>query len=338
MRRVFIIAFAIIAVNAVVGVARAQVPGLPNDIIIYSIDCFQTVFESADMLCTSRYELDYTTFPAQDADELFVGRFVTGTVEVNASQPYVLNTTLSDTSSAPTQGYGMGLMSWYWSADDVETFNLAFNTQGYRVIVQGNPTLFADLPPEEIFDTVTDFTSVNVAPALAEHVKKVAALLATNWTANSITLVEVIGNKTVLSSNGEQYFLNAIPNLDRFAPSLFRQQLDVPAVSEATQDESLATQYETFWSSTDLTTSLAAGALLFNVGQTLFRTGLGVAIAIATAIAMFMVTRRPELAFVFAVGVSFTLSVTLGLMPMAMVAIIGFLAALGLAYTYAYGK
>jgi hypothetical protein len=122
------------------------------------------------------------------------------------------------------------------------------NVADYSVQLTGSPSVFA--APVPVYDSIdsADYAvtadvwtiATDYHVALADGLITIAQTLEQEW---QVVLLDEQDTKTVLSSNGEKLFRNAIPGIQTMAPSLFYIQDEAADVSARTWGTSLDTTY-----------------------------------------------------------------------------------------------
>jgi hypothetical protein len=132
--------------------------------------------------------------------------------------------------------------------DDVAAIDWG-NVADYSVQLTGSPSVFA--APVPVYDSIdsADYAvtadvwtiATDYHVALADGLITIAQTLEQEW---QVVLLDEQDTKTVLSSNGEKLFRNAIPGIQTMAPSLFYIQDEAADVSARTWGTSLDTTYK----------------------------------------------------------------------------------------------
>lgn len=204
----------------------------PDSIDILSKSVYRNLLETNDRLYLFQYELAYAAYPTDyPVNQAFIfslknGATLLGTV---LAYPYW--------SSAPgdAQGYGKGVVSFYFNADFVNGADDIFGNiddpivwgTAYTLTIDGNPVVLTwTAPPAKDFAlSVNDYTLLTTTAdnklSLANKVKDISGDLETAWGAD---LLDTQEGQEVLSTEGEEYFVNSIPGLRAMAPSLFYVQ------------------------------------------------------------------------------------------------------------------
>jgi hypothetical protein len=234
---------------------------LPDSISITNSYVNRNLIETGDALFLFVYNIAYTSYPTTPADQAFVFSMFTpdGSTEIGNALPYPY----------VNQGYGYGLVAFYYSAADAIVYNSA-----YRLKITSNPLEFSSsitytyiVPSSAYSSAVTQSENQTV---LAQRIFTIANLLQTRWGTN-YDLTSQQDALIVLSSQGEAYFRNTVYGLQVLAPSVFYLQSastmeDIPGV----MNQSLSDTYKNRFSGTWVQDSLDAGADLFSIPLSVF--------------------------------------------------------------------
>jgi len=196
---------------------RALAQTSPDTLDIHTCSVSRNLYQEGDMLFTCLYEIawdsdsDYWDAPVDD-------RFLIQLIDTTTS------TTYGVVQPYPffNNGYDKGVASLYFDADQTAIIGLEWNTNYIMRIT----TKLGVLTPSEYYNyTLSD---VDYCPSeaqdtnrgwLAEWIIDASQELETNWGVSSgLTSVSI---QTVLSEDGERYFLRAIPGLRMLCPDLF---------------------------------------------------------------------------------------------------------------------
>lgn len=202
----------------------------PDDLQISSVLAYRHCLEEDDQLyfITEYIGYDPTPVPDETATEAYLAVLVDtdGITQLASVAPY----------SYYNDGYSLGVIAIYFSAADAPTWN-----QTYSIKLVGNPTLaWAGDPPEvnagiDYWSTSTGISSTQTE--LASRVLTSAQTLKTAW-GGSYDMVEETALGTKLTSIGEGYFMNVIPQLRTMAPDTFsstKMEPDTPIEPTYTQ-------------------------------------------------------------------------------------------------------
>ena len=297
----------------------------PDTLGINEVSCYQSVLEDTDMLCMAHYEISYNTIPTETVETAFVAFFLTSSEAANSVAPFRYPGSLSGTSTAPYRGYGEGVLSFYWSANDVIDFGVPWEGANYQVVIQGNPSVFTSTIPQTIYTGVSFEDETQTIHLLGAKIREYARLLEDAWEDNNdsagepIDLLSTISGIQVLTTNGENYFLNAIPNLDLIAPDVFRSRVITPALIERDLDTSTAAGFASFFDNTFVATGTQAIASVFSISETLVRLGIWLVVMVAAGGYAMKRSGQPKVGFMVAFGAAFPLGMFIGFVPMALV-------------------
>ena len=180
---------------------------------VSAVYVYEDLLEEGDAGVLIDYYLDYAVNPSETATEAYLAIFVDidGATQLKTVAPY----TYQDS------GYGRGLIWIYFSAAEVTAYGIdRANEALYEVWFAGNPTLaWEGDPPKTIVGI--DFWQTegsNTAVLLALRVLYYADVLELIW---ALDLIEETSLGNRLTTGGESYFVNVIPNLRTIAPSAF---------------------------------------------------------------------------------------------------------------------
>jgi len=192
--------------------------GTPHDLQINSVYVFQHCLETNDQLYLVEYFLDYDIDadpltddnPDENITEAYLGRLMDGVDELGVIAPYAYY----------DLGYDEGIFAIYFSADDPD---LPTWEGVYTMKLEGNPTLVWDagVPSTSVavFDLWSSSTSITETQnELTARILYIADQLEVAW---GINMVDSTGTGSYLSDYGEEYFTNAIPNIQAMAPKAF---------------------------------------------------------------------------------------------------------------------
>lgn len=204
-----------------------------------------------------KYYLEYAILPTvADPNDIVTNAYLVsfidtdGVTTLRATQPY----TYVDS------GYGYGVAWIRFSAAEVISMSIDSADEAlYTVSISGNPTIpsgWVGDPPETIASVTDWYTTGDPEVLLATQVRIYADELEIAW---SVDLIEASALGSVLTSNGENYWLNAIPGLKILAPAVFSSSEITPELEEII--------YDTDFSA--VAASVAGGATVVGSPQTL---------------------------------------------------------------------
>lgn len=223
-----IVALAAVLVIAVPALALEE----PTTVSLDDIAVFGALIEDEDFLAVVPYNIAFTSEPEPNIDATFIFRLLSpdGSTE-NGTALAV---------PAYNGGYGYGVVSFYFSS------GMEWG-EAYIFRVQQNPTYY---PTAQYWDfTIGESnysTASDQAAALKAKIVDSATFLAPLYEVNLLAKSEA--GSTVLSTYGELYYLDVIPQLNTMCPNLFSVQLENPDYTQRTWDtafaENLETKYE----------------------------------------------------------------------------------------------
>jgi len=202
--------FAVLLSLSLIGPVAASTPQ-PTDLELRQVTAYENVREDGDQLYLVTY---YITINAtQGADQLFIFRLKDNdeTIATAAAFPY------------HDQGYGLGVVAFYVSADDAPVWEGNVSVQ-----LIGNPLVEWDGDlPGTVFDDITwnTGTAAEVAALLSSKILYLATLLGQSWEVEMVTTVQGV---TTLTSVGASYFMVVIPYAGEILPYIFGQYIFSP--------------------------------------------------------------------------------------------------------------
>ncbi len=152
-------------------------------------------------------------------DEAYLVRLMNGGVELGSAVPFPYS----------TLGYEYGGLGMYFSAADVVSLGLGWGVgTGYTMKLQGNPTLTWEGGSAPSTSVVLldwyDEGSVSAAQdRLTARMRTLAIQVENTWA--TVDLIESASGVLVLTSEGEYYFENAVPNLRYMCLDIFSTQV-----------------------------------------------------------------------------------------------------------------
>ena len=178
---------------------------------IEQVDIYRHCLEDDDMLVVVQYYVWYTDVVAALPDETitqsFLGRLLNGG-EITNVAPY----------SYYLKGYQHGIYSMYLTATEAA----GLWEDPLDVELSGNPTLAWPGDPPSTTTAVLNWHATTTARAteilLSNTIVGIANQLSDYW---GMALTDSVAGGSILSSYGEQYFTNAIPNLHTMCPDIF---------------------------------------------------------------------------------------------------------------------
>ncbi len=223
LRRLLCVLFAVVlALVPATPVFAIADPDDPTE--IPSVFVFEGLLEPGDVGVFVNYFIDYTIAgtPTEPVTEAYMVVFVDtdGTTQLRTTAPFAFD----------DNGYGRGMAWIYFSEADATAFGLTSANQAlYRIWLVGNPTLSwvpGPTPPKTIGTIDIWLTTGDMNDNLAIRVLTEGQALGAPWAPLILTETTSIGTR--LTSTGEAYFENAIPDLRNLAPGVFSSGTVVP--------------------------------------------------------------------------------------------------------------
>lgn len=180
-------------------------------------------FEDGSVGVLVDYYLDYAALPTETVTEAYLVVFTDtdGTTQLKSVAPY----TFVDS------GYGRGLAWIQFTDAEALTYGLSSaNVTDYRIWLVGNPTLAWSGDPPKTIATIDQWNETgDMSVQLALRVLYYADQLEIIW---SLDMVEAtaLGNK--LTTTGQSYFDNVIPDLRTLAPTCYADSSITPELNE----------------------------------------------------------------------------------------------------------
>lgn len=219
----------------------------PNSIYINGVWVYRNCLEDDDQLYIVDYSINYTVNPDESVTEAFLLRLMNGSTELASVAPY----TFYD------DGYGRGTVAIYFAAVDAPTWEGA-----YTMILVGNPTLsWAGDPPSasvSTFNLWQDYDIQVTRQIVSSRVLWLADQLELAW---DVDMIETTGSGSVLTTYGEAYFPNVIPNLKTIAPYAFSGKIVSPETDRREFTQDYADELETNIAGTPLDLTDSADAI-----------------------------------------------------------------------------
>ncbi len=238
--------FAILASALWVGLATSTAFAIsdPDSIAISDIRAYESVLESDDMLVIVEYNLPYTVIPDEIISDAFLARFLRDTTELRSVEPFAFN----------DKGYGRGIFSFYWTATQKAADSIEFgnpNLENYKVVFQGKVGVFIGTVPSITGSSISYQDISQTATLLFERIEALARALENDpaWADDPAfdNLIENPGGQVQLTTTGEEYFSNAIPQLVSMIPTIFTSGVTSPDFSQSIADRSFETEVDKFW-------------------------------------------------------------------------------------------
>jgi len=266
----FLIAFILAVIIATPALAITN----PSSVNIVKVHATQNVLETGDILFMAEYAINYAVIPDELVNETFIFRLMDtdNSTELGRvlAYPYVDN------------GFGKGVISFYFSAAT------APGTSQYIISICGNPAVFPSFVPQDFTmpaSAYTVYSSVADTDIYSQVMIYATDLDPTYQTALGSSLVSSSNGAVTLtlSSVGEIYFTNAIPNLLNMSPSLFLVQASTPTASADSYNTTQADIYKNRFVSTWVFDSQAALGELLDTDAQIAMSFIAVALCIIWA-------------------------------------------------------
>lgn len=180
---------------------------------IYFFKAYQDLLEANDCLFVIMADIPYSTVPNIPVSRAFIWSLMDTGNEVGWNVGYAMN----------DNGYNFNVYSLYFAAASAIDWG---NDTDYELVLSGSPDVFkVVIPSYGVVDSGdysvmsdTWVTSSDYKVKLGEDLLDIAKQLEEEW---QVVLLDEQDTKTVLSSNGEKLFRNAIPNVQMMAPAIF---------------------------------------------------------------------------------------------------------------------
>ena len=190
---------------------------------INSADVYENVLEEGDLGVLISYDIPYAVLPDESATESFLAVFIDtdGATQLKSVAPYAFD----------NDGYDNGIIWIRFSPSEVASYSLdAASIALYEIWLTGNPTLTWPSVPPKTIGVIEDWSIISdPGTVLSLRVLYHAMSLEAQW---GVDLIEetALGNK--LTSTGESYFANVIPNLRDMAPNVFASGTSNPILED----------------------------------------------------------------------------------------------------------
>jgi len=288
---------------------------------ITRVDAYRHYLESDDLLVVARYNVPYATPPTEIITQAYLGRLMNGSTVLASVLPY----------SYYNKGYGYGGFSMYLDAASATGLWEAALT----IELRGSPTLSWTPSVPSVVTSSINWRSTASATAtqalMYSHLIAYAEDLSDYW---SIALTSSTAAGTVLSTYGETYFTNVVPNLRTAVPSLFSAGVTTPTYEDIewqkTQSEAIKGTWPFDWGGMSQYFGLPSS-------DEVFRTLIGFVIVFAISALIMAKTNRTDFAMLAGFGLLIVLAVPGWISPI-IVAGFAFLAVLGAALVFIAGK
>ena len=193
---------------------------------------YGSVLENGDTLLLVQYHIDYNDpspgIPSETASEAFFVHYndvSEGEIRRSAA-PFVF----------VRSGYGQGLAAVYMDSADTTGFSITYQDAD-EAIIGGNPAVFAD--PQDL-RTLIEWRATSSQATLETDIRLIADSLEerSEWSG-----VDLIAGQ-LLQASGESYFEAVVVNLRTMAPAIFSGAIINPDFSERTFTTSTEAQLQ----------------------------------------------------------------------------------------------
>lgn len=284
------------------------------------IDVYRHCLEEDDVLVVARYNIPYASTPNETVAQAFIGRFMDGPTELARISPY----------SYYNRGYGYGGFSMYLDATSAPVWE-----GSYTVELYGSPTLDWVPSVPSVSTSSMNWRSTSGISAtrvlMYAHIIAYANELSDYW---NIALTSSTAGGVVLSSYGEAYFTNMIPELRAMCPNLFSGGVTVPEYEDAAwqkeQSEVIKGTWPFDWGGMSQWLGLPSG-------DEVFRTLIGFVIIFFLCSLIMAKTSRTDFAMLAGFGLLIVLAVPGWISPV-IVAGFTFLAVVAAGMVFILGK
>lgn len=208
----------------------------PDSLSIISAECFGGTLEAGDIICVTRYDIEYTSIPDEAVEESFLNNFLSSTTDgtIRVSTPM----------QKVNSGYGQGVASVYFSADDASSLGVSWGA-AHRTEIEGNPSVFSTLP--SISDLFAWIQETDGGDELGNHVITLGQALQDRAEWSGLTLVETTGSGEFLTADGIEYFIKAIPALRSMSPSIFPVSIIAPTIDDLSYTNEYQSALDAQW-------------------------------------------------------------------------------------------
>ncbi len=303
--------------------AQTSIPD-PDFMQIKNTFAYEGTIEATDILYVMHYEIDYSTLPGPLASEAFMFRLMDGVSELRSATPFAF----------VNDGYSEGVISIYFTAAEVSTLGIVFGaSSGYTVRLQGNPNVFS-VPPVVESSSINYRSTLFTTSELKDDVEAMARDLETDWaafTTPNISLLQATTAGNVFTSDGEDYFTNAILDLILMVPDLFTGRAIAPEFPERQFDLTFRDQLLQFWDSTAFGTTAQTFSDTFGLPRSLVYM-FAVLVFMVFIAAMVVLATKSTALVPATVAVIFPMAAYIGLADLIFVALVSALATIGSVY------
>lgn len=198
----------------------AAISTSPTTVTINWVYVYENCLEENDMLFWADYTVAYAATPTEPISSTYVLRLTTSAgVDIRDSLPYAYF----------QNGYAKGLCAIYFNAADVTSLGLTWGSANYVMRLDGNPAAswtgggaipIALTKSSSAFWWKTTTTIGQNQTIITSDILAEALSLEYAWNSTSydmITSTTTSGSR--LTTTGETYFMNVLPNLALLAPN-----------------------------------------------------------------------------------------------------------------------
>lgn len=252
----------------------------PDSVSIDALYVNRHLIETGDVLFYLLYDISYGTPPSDPIDETFIFRLL------DTDQSTELGSVEAYEGVSPSNGYGKGVASFYFPASTAPAWG-----QAYFVRIAGKPSAFDDPYSQDFIIGSASYTDQTTQDGNRDEAYSqiiyMAQQLEIDWA--TVTLLAEGDIGTVLASQGETYFRNAIPGLQAMMPPLFDIQLQDPSWTGRTWTTTQQSEYESRFAGTWVNTAISGTGSLFSVDTNLIAS---IPILIACGILLYLSARE----------------------------------------------
>ena len=236
----------VVFVFAITAITNTWASHVPDNVSIFSAQCFGGLIETGDILCLTRYNIEYTVVPDEPVEDSFLNNFISSTTDAHLR------------SSVPQQfvnsGYGHGVVSVYFSAADAVSEGVVW-AAAHQSEIQGNAIHFAS--PPLVSDAYVWVAQTSSHDELAVHIIEIASDIVNEPEWDGKQLISTTESAVFLTDDGETYFVTAIPQLRTMTSKLFSIGISIPEGDNLTYDNSYQTLLDNQWNAAAFSTTFA---------------------------------------------------------------------------------
>ena len=304
----------------------------PTPPVIVAVKAYSGVLETSDLLVVVHYNLPYVSFPTEQISDAFVGRFLRGTTELNSVEPFPFN----------NRGYGVGVFSLYWTAAQKTTDSIEFgntNSEDYKIQFQGKPGVFPSSIPTTSTTTIVWRSASRTKELLQQDVAALANELERNsaWVTNAFDLISTTAGTEQFTSSGEKYFSGAIPNLQVMIPDIFSSAAQRVPIIERKFTNDYAKDLRKVWEGNWVDKRFSNLADQFRMPKSVVTSSVAFLLASFIAFCMIKVLDGTGSGVEFGLmtyAVTIPLFTAIDWIPMAVTAVIAFIAVMGIGWAF----